>query len=239
MNYPVNRTDFKLTKGVKTEVLFFIRDVDRKVVTITGAAPRVIVVDVHDNRVMLDRALTIVDATKGLWMLTVAAADIEFWSIGDMRYSIMIDRGVGDQVMLYTDRAYGPYSYLTVLQGPFPAPPEAQTIPSTEFIYTDGRLVSGAFLGGASIGNPTGLHTFAFSATKFLGTYKVEASIQNQPSSEELDWFEVWKEDIIVETTGPVPGEITGQFLWIRFVVIEQLQQGVPSTFDKVVYRNF
>ena len=114
---------------------------------------------------------TLTDPSKGVWMLSVTASDINDWPLGYLKYSIVGDRASGDQVMLYTDRQYGPYSNLKVLEGPYPMPPEAIIIEQSDMINSAvfqsnaTSIVSSAYPGSAAVGNISAV--FGDNSTNF------------------------------------------------------------------------
>lgn len=222
MNYPVNRTDFKLTKGVTTEVLFFIKDVDRKSSTVDGT-PKVVISDTRQNRVLLERNLVQrVIGTQTLWVLSIAATDIVDWPLGFLRYSMVVDRGA-DEVMLYSDRAYQGYSQCQVIEGPYPDPPEPITVTEADMTILSGELVSGAYPGAASVGNVSGLHGVVLNVTDFVGQFYVEGSLEAQPSTHESDWFTAHGQYFGQPTTGPIQfDDVIGNYVWIRFVLLKE-----------------
>jgi hypothetical protein len=238
MNYPMVRTDFKVTKGVKNEILFFIRNVDRKVVQLDGT-PRAVIVDTRDNKLLLERDLTVYDAPKGIWMLSVSAVDAEFWPLGYLKYSVVFHRESDDEnIALYTDRAYGPDSSIEVIQGPYPSPPEAQTVLLADMTEPQlNTMISGSYLGGASIGNVLGYHTFQWSVTNFIGKLIVQGSLEQQPAEQDSNWFDVSTTEFEVEApgNGSIFVDKTGHYLWLRFKVVYDVMN--TGTFEKVVFR--
>jgi len=269
MNYPVNRTDFKLTKGVTTEVMFFIKDVDRKPVTIsqmsnTGVtALRVVITDENTGDLLLGTQTpfdpnAVVDAKsilvpapgitpdKGVWMLKLDKLDIVDWPLGMLRYSIIMDR-TDDQVMLYSDRGYGPYSQLQVLNGPFPAPREAETILPGDMVFLGPSRYSGAYRGAANVGNISGQHSIVAKLTGFKGSITLQGSLENSPSQNDADWFYANVTNSMSgtitngtvtfnsPTDGPVYIAAIGNYMWMRFIVHEAMD--AAGTFNSIDYR--
>ncbi len=274
MNYPVNRTDFILTKGVTTEVHFFVKDVDRKPVTITDmansgiTAVRIAITDEDTDTLWLgsqqvpapsgDKSVLVpapgIAPSKGVWMLKLENTDIADWPLGRMRYSVTLDRAT-DQVMLYTDRGYGTYGSLEVQSGPFPFPPEATTIYPNEMLNLSGSSIySGSYPAAAQVGNPSGLQSAVFHMTDFKGTFTLQASLENEPSTADSDWFpaEIANKQFIIDTfgayqianstimfnapvTGPMHVQVLGNYMWMRFVVNEEMD--TPDTFESIDFR--
>jgi hypothetical protein len=206
-----------------------------------------------------------IDPAKGVWMLSLKASDIADWPIGYLRYGVVGDRLQGDQVMLYTDRNYGPYSDLEVLAGPFPQPPEA-TIITPEMCVQQGRsLYSGAFPGAAQVGNLSGQHGIVLQLTNFTGSISMQASLENEPPVNSSDWFEAnitsstagiidsignpsppppWNNNngyggtitFSTETNGPIYVSAVGNYMWVRFIVYCVPASG--GSWTQIDYRN-
>jgi len=273
MNYPVNRTDFKLIKGVTNEIMFFVKDVDRHPVTLPMmanngvTAVRIVITDETTDKVLLgsqtvpadlsDKSVLVpapgIDVAKGVWMLKLTNLDIVDWPPGMLRYSILMDRA-NDQVMLYSDRGYGPYSQLAVLDGPFPLPREATTITRGDMLPLDFSLFSGSYVGAAQLANLSGVHNAVFHMTGFRGTLTLQASLENSPSSNDSDWFPAQVVGLSsnagvigntldtqgtvsfnLPTDGPVNITARGNYMWMRFIVHEEFD--AQNTFTSLDFR--
>ena len=91
LNFPLNRTDFKLFRGLANPVQVLIRDVDRApVVFPTGQVPTVNIIHRQTKKVLYTSPLTLVDATQSLWLFTVLGSDIADWSLGWCSYTIVL-----------------------------------------------------------------------------------------------------------------------------------------------------
>ena len=274
MNYPINRTDFTLVRGTTNEIIFFVKDVDRKPVTANAMVNlgindlRIIIQDPDTEALLLGTNTAPVansapdasvlqpygDTTKGMWMLSLKATDTANWPVGGLRYSVVADR-TSDQVMLYTDRNYGPYSNLALVEGPFPMPPEAITLELEDLHYDGPSLYSGALKGAANLGNVSGQQSAVINMTGFMGSITVQASLENQPSSQDSDWFTAQVDSATVgtllngtvtyqnATDGPVYLSITGNYMWVRFVVyianvpVAPALDPPPPTFQSIVFQ--
>ena len=271
MNYPINNTDFTLAKGVTNEILFFVKNVDRQPITANSLANagiidlRMVITDQNNNQLLLgdqsapvanavDNSVlvpyTAVDPAKGVWMFSVSASDIVDWPLGGLRYSVVGDRVQGDQVMLYTNRSYGPYGSLEVVQGPYPMPPEATIVTPDMMVNTNvvgaaTIMTSGSFPGAATVGNISGEHSVVANMAQFTGGIMVEATLENQPSQNTSDWFlanitsstnGVVDAGIVTfnnPTDGPIYMSVLGNYTYVRFTV-----KPLGGTFTSIAYRN-
>lgn len=271
MNYPINNTDFTLVKGVTNEILFFVKNVDRQPITANSLSNmgivdlRMVVTDQHNHQLLLgdqsapipevfDSSVlvpyTLADASKGIWVFTASSRDIADWPLGSLRYSVVGDRAQGDQVMLYTNRSYGPYGSLEVIEGPYPMPPEAIVVTPDMMVNTNvvgaaTIMTSGSFPGAATVGNISGQHSVVATLSEFTGGIMVEATLENQPSQNPSDWFLA---NIVSSTNGVVDAGIVtfssptngatymsvlGNYTYVRFTV-----KPLDGSLTNITYRN-
>jgi hypothetical protein len=174
-----------------------------------------------------------IDPAKGVWLLTLKATDIVDWPLGYLQYIVIGDRASGDQVMLYTDRAYGPYSGCEVIHGPFPRPVEAYSITPEDCINQGHSLYSGAYRGAAQVGNLSGIQSAVIQLTDFTGSFSVQASLENEAPVTDSDWaaanITTASNGTVVDgtvnfvapnaVTGPVFVQFEGNYMWVRFIV--------------------
>jgi hypothetical protein len=247
MNYPVNRTDFTVPKGLTTEIHFFVKDVDRRAVNLanSNAVPTAVIVDTHRQKTLLERDMDLINPTKGLYMLTLEPSDVVDWPLGQLEYSVIVERENGTKVFLYTDRDYGPYSALKVVHGPYATPKEAIEIPADQFTpqsfnYMNQfpEYIAGAFQGAAQVGNISGMQSAVFHMTGFIGNLLIQGSLEDQPSSNDSDWFNVNTATFSEPTDGPIYMDAIGNLVWVRFLVQVLGFDTFANTFQGVTYRN-
>lgn len=231
-NYPVLRTDFRLVRGVTNEVVFFIRDIDRKPVsTVSGDSLTINIVDPKTQTLLMTRAFTVFDLSKGIYQFTTLPAEMDTWPTGPLRWSVSYTRASGGTILLWTDMDYSPYSNLYITELPTPGPSPTVTIPWDEF----GLLTSdpswntlpcpcnyyyGPLAGAAQDGYLNGVQTFVPSMVGFTGTIEIDAALVAQPdmSAESPDWFSV-DSTTYSDFTGNDTYNITGNYLWLRIMV--------------------
>ena len=245
MNYPIDRTNFTLVRGVPNTIQVFVRDVDRHIdaISLANAVLTLNVVDTKAETVLLRRDLYTVDATTALYGVTTQPSDTLDWPTGDLRYSIQVLRADGSSSLLWTDRNYSPYGVCTVIDGPLPGPAVPVTLNPTTFLISTGYSYSTALPGSASTGYPNGLQTFTFATTAYTGHVVVQASLLSQPSTTASDWFDVSAQDFS-NVTGVTAVNVTGNFLWVRVVypvtgstLISNLTpQIVSGTINSILY---
>lgn len=230
-NYPMYRTDFKLVRSVTNRIEFFLRDIDRKFTTLTGRTFAIKIMDLRANRLLLSRNLTVVNANQGLMRLTISPADMVDWPTAYHRWSVVMTEG-GVETVLWTDRGYGPYGWLEMVDGPIPLPLPPVTVEAGDLVERNDFLWTAALPGAASVGRPEGIHTFAAYLTDFTGSLVVQGSLEDQPSADDADWFDIQTEDFEDET-GTNSFSVTASLMWVR-VKVDQ----TSGTLDKLTFRN-
>jgi hypothetical protein len=214
MNYPINRTDFRLVAGVTNEIEFFIRDIDRRY-AVVGGDIRVHIVDVEAQKTLLFRPLTLIDPNKSLYRLTISPEDITDWPAGYLRWSASVLRPDGTVTMLWTDRDYSPHGFLTMTEGPDPEPPAPAILIPALFTPVNGWTVSGAIPAAAALGDATGTHSLSVETDGFSGTIAVEGSLMAQPTATDEDWFEIARREMS-NVTGTDGISFEARIVWLR-----------------------
>lgn len=217
MNYPVNRTVFRVVRGTRNDIEFHVRDIDRKPVLLTTETLSAHIVDSRNDKLLLSRELVQVDPTRSLYRLTILPADLLDWPSEPLRWSVSAMQEDGSEVMLYTDRDYTPYSHLEVMEGPRPGPAKPVVLDPETFVVTDLVARSGPVAGSAALGYPEGLHTVQALMEGFTGTLVVEATLAAQPL--DVDWFEVSRTDYEA-ADGPAVLNLEGHFMRLRVGVM-------------------
>lgn len=228
-NYPVNRTDFRLVRGVNNAVLFFVRDIDRKPVSMQPSDRLVInIVDTNTDTLLMRRQLTTVDLAKGLYNFSTLPAEMDTWPTGPVRWSVTYTNELGT-MMLWTDQNYSPYSALYVTEKPIPGPPSVITLAWSDFSLVDGLYYSEPLRAAASDGYANGMQTFVVSMTNFTGNVRIDGTLVAAPTNN--DWFIATSSNYGV-LTGQAVLNAQGNFVWTRIVV-----NAVGGTLDRILYK--
>jgi hypothetical protein len=190
-----------------------------------------------------------IDPAKGVWLLRLKSTDIADWPLGYLRYSVICDRVGGDQVLLYTDRNYGPYGGLEVLHGPFPQPREVTTFTPADCIKLGDSLFSSPMPGAAAVGNIHGVMGAVAHLTSFTGSITVQASLENVAPVSDSEWFaaEVTSSTLgtvnygtitfNTPTDGPIYIATKGNYMWMRFIVYTD-KFATGASWSSIDYRN-
>lgn len=235
-NYPINRTDFRMVRGIQNEINFYVRDVDRKPVALINSETLTInIVDPATNTLLLQRNLTTIDSTQGIYLLTVLPSEMDAWATTSARWSLSYNRADGSTVLMWTDRAYSPYSTLKVTEGPVPGPAPTVVLTTGDFTTNaDTNLYSNALVGASTHGFVGGAQTFMITMTGFSGQIRIDGSLIVAPvnTSASSDWFQVDLQTYTAKTGSVVLNEV-GNYLWMRVVLI-----GSTGTVNQVQYKS-
>ena len=236
MNYPINRTDFRLIRGVPNVIQFFVRDVDRHIaiLPLANATLTANIVDVNTQTLLLHRDLFVVNAATCLYGLSTQPADMVDWPTGYLGYSIQVKRADGSQTMLWTDRDYSPYGYCTLTDGPIPPPVTPKVLDPTTFVVDLGYSYSSPVPGAAARGYPDGTQTFSFYTNNYTANVFIEASLVPSPATDQSNWFKVADQGFVA-ANGVTQVTVEGNFLWLRVA----LPNSGPVSYPGLPYQPF
>ena len=235
-NYPVNRTDFRVIRGVQNEILFFVRDLDRNPVSTSGfQTVTITIVDPASATLLLTRNLAVVDPVTALYMLTILPSEAATWAIGPLQWSLQVVRSDGSSVMLWTDMNFNPHGVLQVANGPAPTVAAATVLDPTTFTVNTGVLYSANLPGAAQLGFQNGMHSFAIYTAAFSGTVEVDASLMSHPSGSDSDWFSV-STTPFTTSSGVNLVTLAGNYLWLRVRISPVLNN--PGSVTQILYKN-
>lgn len=227
------RTDFKLFRGVRNEIDFFIRNYDRKPVSV--ADPDTVVLTLSDRRnrrVVGAFPLTALDAAKGHYQLVIDATAAEALDMRWLAYAVTLNTAAGRH-MLFVDRDHGVSGTIEVVDGPEPAAREPQTLRWDEFLKRDAYYYAGT-LEGPALTASAGTNTVTFAVADFVGEVTIEATQQPMSPMHDGDWEMVQSQSFGASRNEPVVLTFNSTlYTWVRFRV--RLDSGTVSS---VTYLN-
>lgn len=236
-NYPMDRARYRVVKGVQNEILFFVRDIDRKPASTEYFKTLTMnIIEPETGELLLTRALTLVDTNKGIFQLTLLPGDTPTWLTGWLRWSITVTRYDGTTVMLWTDLGYAPYGIIEVYEPPNQEPVTTQVLTSSDLmLLTDKNTYTSPLRGAAQDGFDQGMQTFTCALTNFTGVINVQASLASQPdsSANSADWFTVDTATYQQSTTGTVVFNEQGSYVWVRLLFVIS-----SGSVDEVQYKS-
>lgn len=228
MNYPVNRADIYLAKYVRNDVDFFLKDIDRRPV-VTTETPILRIAGRRDGILMLTIPLALEDGVKARYRAVIDGAALADWPIDTYTYAVTMRALDGSERLVYTDRGRTEIGFVEVRQGPIPPQATAIEIPGTDLIMRDGFLYTGAYPGAARVGNLSGIMTAAVYGNHFTGEVTVQGSLDDMPSLDDLDWFDVATFSAS-DLTGVDAFTFEGNLTWVRFKIRDLSAAGGTGT---------
>ncbi len=255
MNFPLNQSDFKIYKQLTNSIDIYIKNVDRKSVNSIGKNVSIIITEYNSNTLLLKKSLQLIDASKGFYKLILTPTETQNWNTGFTSYSLLLKDEEDIERPLYIDHNQRIKGYFEFLADSYPNPRESILIKggdptaedySGDFVpqeyneFNEVYYVTGAYAGNQQTYNLTGIQTFVIYTTDFTGKLWVEGNLDNSPSTENEDWFNIplngneYKQ--YQDSTGNDSYTIEMNLQWIRFKYFpDPLNTG---TLDKVLFRN-
>ena len=216
----------KLHKGVDNPVKFKIRNNNQKDVDITDSEFTLSIVDSKTNEQVLNRALTIEDATKGLLSTTITEEDLYDFTMNRYHYGIKMLNSSGVQYPIYVDDNYSASGVIEVHNDAYPGAKTA--VEPSIGAYSDGTAYSSVVVVTPS---NNGINTAAYYLSGFSGTITVQGSLEESTSVSNEDWIDVTSSTYTTET-GVAYTNFTGMFKVVRFKI--ELTAG---SVNKILYK--
>lgn len=237
-NYPVDRTDFRLVRGVQNDILFFVRNLDRNPAnTANFQTVTIHIIDPGSAILLMSRNLLTIDPAGGLYMLTILPSETADWLTGALRWSVSVTRLDNSTVMLWTDRNYGPFGMAEMSDGPIPGPAAPTVLDPTTFLQNNLVAYSPMLPGSAQLGYQNGLQTFAIYPAGFTGSVEIDASLAAQPTTD-TDWFAISTTNYVFASTVDAIS-VTGSYVWLRVLVTTSpnLVPNANGSISQILYK--
>lgn len=246
-NRPMYTYNTRVYKNNDNIIEFVVRNNDRLPVRLIGADMSMIIQHVATQTVVLEKSLQITDEINGRAQVVLTADDTRDWSLGNYQYNIRIKRNQGGKEVLYFDvnnDAFGSFDLFDGVGGTFIPPVTllgsqlTNITPNWDNMHPS--LVSGAIDATNDAGNQRGLFTIAIYQTNWMGTFKVQGSLQNL-SPTETSWFDIELYPGITSqhfdgtVSSPLGINFAINVRWIRFIA--DFDANNLGTFDKIVYK--
>ena len=239
-NYPVDRSTFRIIQGVQNSILFMVRDLDRRTVSVADFQTATIyITDPRSETLLMSRTLV---PNGQQFVLTIMPSETANWPLGPLRYGIVAVRNDSTSTMLWTSMNYSPYSTLQLTPGPIPGPAPTLTFtwpgdtPPSLMELSDNNYYTSALPGAALYGFNNGMQTFNITMTNFSGGIRIDGSLLSMPVDDPAspDWAQV-----DLQTYSSFTGNVTlneqGNYLWMRMVAIPAY--GNLGTVDQTQYK--
>ena len=238
VNPPMNNKIIKVYKGVDSVLNFYVKDKDRKPVSLASGVLTSYLVNHTTGNLLFSRLVEEIDNTTGQAKLTIRNKDLVGTEPGFYDLSLTFENVDGETLSLYADRADNVKVTVEVKDGPIPAFSESSTITFTTPGGTGAKEYSSAIEVASISPDTKGLHTFVAYLTNYIGNLHVEGSIEQTATG----WFPITigsgteHKPYAEATTKLEPINFTANLNWVRFAHDPDTTN--TGTVDKILYRS-
>ena len=232
-NNPMNRFDSQVHKSSGNSLDFSLRNKDRKPINLIDKTLTAHITNIDNKELKLSKELEILDSAKGFARLNLSASEINNWDVGFYSYAIAVKEDNGREGFTNTDQAGKVVGSFELFDDALPQSTGAIEVTSFNLqTISAGNQLS---VSGSIISNGTNLHTFAWYFSKFIGEFKVEATMDSTPSTDADAWTEVYANTSGNEQDGIVSHNVSGLYTFFRLTHKET--QFNTGTVTKVLYK--
>jgi len=237
VNPPMNNKIVKIYKGVDSVLNFYVKDKDRKPISLTSGVLTAYLVNHTTNKLLFSRLVEEIDNTTGQAKLTIQNKDLITAELGFYDLSLTFKNVDGQTLSLYADRADNVKVTIEVKDGPIPTFTESTTITFTTDGGTGSKEYSSAVEVSSGAPDAFRIHTFVAYLTDYTGNLYAEGSIEQTAAG----WFPIsigsgTEHKVYSGSTTLDPINFTANLNWIRFA--HDPDAGNAGTVDKILYRS-
>jgi hypothetical protein len=253
VNQVMYQRDITIQKGIKNEVRIQFKNSDQKRISISNTQTFVFTMfDAINQRMLVEKQLEVLEETatvKGMALLTLNENDTINLDKSSYTYSVkMLDSNRATYTPAYANTYYGMNGTLHLSNDAFPVLRDSTTITSFFRAWNDTNkrfeYKSGNIYAFPEFNSNTALHTIAFYMTAYRGKVLIQATLDNDPISDQ-------SYDTIDEITYDLYDGIdyvnfNGVYTFIRIMHIPAAapydyyndKPNYFGSFDKVLYRS-
>ena len=218
--------NIKVYRGIDNFIRIEFKNRDQKRVVMPDHTANIVIMDKENSVAYVERALTPIDARKGLFEATITEGDLLNLDAKFYNYSLKVTEPEGRVTPAYADDNYGANGNLEVVEGVFPAFKD-----STEEDFGSGDTGSVINI-DPYINRNTAQHTAqVFFSSSFTGTLAIQGSINPSNSIQNAD-FTTISTTSYTDQTDNAYINFTGVYSAVRFV-----RTTTSGTLSKVLYR--
>lgn len=245
-NPPMYNLQIHLYKGIDNKIEFCVRDNDRKGVQ---CRDKDLVLTIINDKLgtKLVKHLHLVDAYKGFFDTVITEKEMRDFEPATYQASVVYKDLEGDETMLYSSINYDPVFYVTVDEGFRETFKESVTLDPETFIHNyytskkDGQRYD-YWESSRLKADDTDYHTASVTVVdNFLGKVIMEGSMENEPSQDENDWFEIDSYEWFDDTKSEGETVLFNHHLncmWVRFKVLIKAANLPTGKVKEILYRN-
>jgi len=176
----------KAHRGTDNQIVFHVKNSDQKPINLTGYTAMMSIVNDDNVSQFVELTGTIVDATKGIFSITIPETTMDLLDKQLYNYSVKMVDISNLEVPVYVDDFFGIRGELQILDGYNPSYQTSKEVTLTNISAT--VLVSSAVSGNYPSGYNL-FHTFQFFFNNFTGTITPQVTTEPISSLVEDDWI--------------------------------------------------
>lgn len=234
---PVYSRTVLVYKGIDNDLEFKLVNADQKPVDITNYTPKFQAYDENGNLVIEHNGISLQDSTRstqGLFKVTITENDLLNIPSQFLNYNIHLTDTNNDKVLTYSKSHFENDGILHIKSDAFPTPRDSYEIRSySETGVNSSEWVSEAIDAQPGINGNEALHTVAVYPDNFIGTVKIQATLDNQIVFN-TDWADITSITLTGSESEPQPVNFNGVFTYIRI----HLNSDPANTITKTLVRN-
>lgn len=218
---PVYSRQIKMYRGIDNKFQFRMLNNDQKPVTITDT-PVIVIFDENNSKI-IEKDCTIQDdgstsTLKGLFEVTILENDLLNIKQQYLHYNIYLKSTSGN-TLTYSDRNFNSAGTIYVDGNAYAGP--KSSIEVTNFYQESDYWVAGSDSTDAITADPglngnEALHTVAVYTDSYVGNIEIQATLDNQITTEN-NWTTVSTLAFTGVETEPVPANFNGVYTYLRF----------------------
>ena len=164
---------------------------------------------------------------KGMFSVTINENDLLNIKSQYLSYSVYLVKSDNSKTLTYTNTDFQSNGVIYVDDNTFPGPSATYSVNS----FTN--LITEAIDAQPGINGNEALHTAAIYSDAYAGTIKVQATLDNQITSDN-NWADISTVTLTGSETEPTPVNFTGVFNYVRFVASDDPTDKI----SKILVRN-
>ena len=208
---PVYTRQLQIYKGIDNVLEFKLLNADQKAITLTGYTPKFQAFD-ENKRLIIEHDGVTIDATLGLFKVTLTANDLLNLKQQYLSYNIHLVDANNDATITYSDSYFGNNGTIYVSAEAFPGPALTK-----EVTFPTNSLTSSTVTAEPGINGNEALHTVVFYTDAYVGDVTLQATLDNQIDVD-TDWADIATLTFDGTETEPTPHNFNGVYSFLRFV---------------------
>lgn len=218
--------NIKVYRGIDNYIRIEFKNRDQKRVSMTDHSASIVILDKENNVAYVERALTAIDARKGVWEASITEADLLNLDSKFYSYALKVTDPESRTAPAYADDNYSANGVLEVAEGVYPT-----FVESTTEAFAGGDTGSTISI-KPYINRNTAQHTAqVYFSSAFTGTLTIEGSINPSNSIQNADFTTITSKTYTAQEDNDYIN-FTGVYSAVRFV-----RSTTTGTLSQVLYR--